>query len=154
MPNVSLGNFSMCDCQTLPSSLYENKELQGRSLNWSYWILNIWYDSDDLCFKSKIVNKWRAKARQCADAQKLAAWVLVVDSLQIKFSKLELSCRSVFFSMLITHLSLRLGHNIMVIINRVHAKNFNLFRAFFKSKILEQLLVLWLALLPHFKMFY
>ena len=56
---------------------------------------NILCDSDDLCFRSKISNKWRTKARQCADAHKLAAWVLVIDSLQTKFLTLELSCQSV-----------------------------------------------------------
>lgn len=92
---VSLGKFSTCNSQTLSSSLYENKELQESSLNWSYWTLNILCDSDDLCFRSKISNKWRTKARQCADAHKLAAWVLVIDSLQTKFWTLELSCQPV-----------------------------------------------------------
>ena len=92
---VSLGKFSTCNSQTLSSSLYANKELQESSLNWSYWTLNILCDSDDLCFRSKISNKWWTKARQCADAHKLAAWVLVIDSLQTKFWTLELSCQSV-----------------------------------------------------------
>ena len=56
---------------------------------------NILCDSDDLCFRSKISNKWWTKARQCADAHKLAAWVLVIDSLQTKFWTLELSCQPV-----------------------------------------------------------
>lgn len=96
MPSIHciLGKFSKYKSRTLPSSLYENKELEESSLNWSYWTLNI-CDSDYLCFRSKISNKWRTKARQCADAHKLAAWVLVVDSLWTKFQNLESSCQSV-----------------------------------------------------------